>query len=194
MFKINRHLRFSVKERKLIRHAGLSLVEVLLTLSLLTIMVVILNGAMSLSKLMFIKSSEDSVKQGNLKRAIDIMSRDLSQGKRGIRNCPDDTIPNTLDNPNHACVTSTTMSFKVPEQTGLDGAITYKKIKYVFNSTDQNLERTEISSNNTVTGPIVIARQITNVSFVPELSKNYVQITLTASDASLGTEVFLRNK
>ena len=183
---------------------GFSLVELLLTATLLTIMVVIITGTMSLSKLMFQKSSIDSQCQGALKRTLQIVTRDLSEGYHGLDTRPDctgcvDSSCAILNNPLYICIVQgTSIGFKVVERTDVS-LIHLKTIRYDFDAAAKTLSRTEISEAEVMSGVItataqVIGRNLTSVSFQSDPNNpTVVRIALTSGTLTHRSEVTLRS-
>ena len=95
--------------------SGLTFVETILTTVVLSMLVLIMIGTMTLSKLMFHKSSQDSFTQGELKRTMQIITRDMSEAVKGIdSSCASCAYPwscSYLSSPHYFC----TVTYKAEE-------------------------------------------------------------------------------
>ncbi len=182
---------------------GFTLVETLLTVALLSIIVIIIGGTMNLSKLMMQQSSTDSAVQGNLKRTLQILTREMSEGLNKNdplcpNNCGTPSCTAELDLPNFVCIVpAQAVSFKTPEP--FDNGthtITYKVTNYTFDSNAHTISRLEVSSGGVETQPQVIASNISAVNF-QKISTDpdpvVIQITLTSGTVSQRSEVTLRS-
>ncbi len=194
---------------------GISLFEVLMTLTLLSIMAVITIGTMSLSKQMINRSLSQSRVQGSLKRTLEIITRDLKEAQKGI-----DTNCANLNQPSNVClvspttqpppanfVASTAISFNVPESTNAAGATSFKTIVYEWfgtgnvNGTPLTITRKEISSSTGVVTPRqIIGYDISAVSLINDSANDPDVITIDLSanitsgtTVSQSAQVFLRN-
>ena len=192
-----RKKRFRVRGAE--KENGFSLVELLLTVTLLTIIVVIVAGTINLSKLMFQKSSADSQSQGALKRTLQIVTRDLSEGYQGLDTDPSctgcvDSSCARLNNPLYICIVQgISIGFKVVESTDING-IHLKTIRHDFNAAAKTLSRAEISGTGVASAPQVIGRDLTSVSFQSDPNNSaVVRIAITSGTLTHRSEVTLRS-
>lgn len=175
---------------------GFTIFETFTSIALLMFLTVVIFGAIKLSRLIFDQSLINVDVQGNLKRAMSIVTRDLEEAKKGI---PASMGSCNIDNPSNVCVQSTALSFKVPESTDAIGNTIYKTIKYTFSSANKTISRQEISYAGTAGTTIVIGRNITGATFYAEPILNMVKISLVGSKSgssptAITTQTFLRNK
>lgn len=170
---------------------GFTLLEFILAMALLSLVATVVLSFMRLAERQMSQSGDQVKERGNLSRTMNVMKRDLREGRQGI-----DTVDACdSDNPDGVCILTSpaTLSFKVPE--GTEGTeTTYKTIKYVYDSAAKTLTRNDIAS----TGPPpihsdVIGRLITSVVFTQTVGAT-VLITLHTANESLVSEVSLRNR
>jgi len=168
----------------------MSIIEVVFSTALFSIMTYTILSSMVLTRVIFNQNIEGLEKQGNLRRAMMVINRDLREAQQGqdVGACDD-------NNPAGVCIQSSppVLSFKVPEAT-VGNQTSYKTVKFTFDSTNQTVVRDEIPS----TGPPsstseVVGRKITNISFVQNQDEA-ILITLNSGDQALAAKVFLRNQ
>ena len=172
---------------------GYSLVELLMTFSLLTVLVVLISSSINLTKFMTIKNRNDSLNRMQVKNAMLSIVRDLREGISGY-----DSACATPLNPNNYCIldSSRRITFKVPENTANDGTTTYKTIDYTFNDSTKILTRSEVSSTGTQSTPIVISERLDSATYSRDSTNpNVVRIQIASANNEISdqTQVFLRN-
>jgi len=175
---------------------GFTIFETFTSIALLMFLTVVIFGAIKLSRLVFDQSLINVDVNGNLKRTISVMTRDLEEAKQGI---PNDMGACNIDNPSNVCVQSAALSFKVPESTDDGGNTFYKTIKYTYSSDNKTISRQEISYNGSAGSTLLIGRNITGVTFYAEPLLNMVKVLLNGAKdgsktTSITTQTFLRNK
>lgn len=173
---------------------GLTLIELILISSLLLILVVILTGAMTLSKSMSIDQRNRSMYQGNLKRAIDTASRDLREAYQGVELASD--MSGGCSSEANVCIYGETkIVFKVLEGTDLNGPY-YKQIQYNHLSDSHVLQRTETNHLGEVVSDVPVGRGIKSIKFVwSDTAPNVISIRFSAdNNMQHSTDVYLRNK
>lgn len=166
---------------------GFSVVELVFTILLLfSISLTILPSISSYRKI-FDQSLTSVKEQGNLRNAMNVVTRDLREAKQGTGSASCE-----IDNPEDGvCIkTGPIMSFKVPEATS-GGQTSFKTIKFTYDSSAQTITRTEILESGTSTSAVV-GRLITAATFT-QTSNTAVLLVLTSSSGTVRTQVFLRN-
>ncbi len=169
---------------------GFTITETLLSVTLLTLITGSIAATMQLTQVTFNQSLSAVEKNGNLKRAVTVIARDLSESKK--QNDPQGAGCDA-NNPNYVCIKSnpTILSFKVPESTS-QGTTSYKTIKYTFDPNVQTIARAEISSQGTAGTSQIVGRNVTAVSFT--WSNNAVKITMSSANGfALTSQAYLRN-
>ncbi len=155
---------------------ALTLVETILAIALFLIVAFLVVAAINLSQTMLSQQHSESNVEGNLKRSLDIVSRDLREALQ-----TNVTITN-----NNSYIT-----FQTPESTDLTGT-SYKTIEYSFDSSNQTLSRRETSSTGNQGSWQVTGRKLSDVDF--SKTSNSVQIiSVGTNNETQKTEVFLRN-
>ncbi|MBI4388363.1 MAG: hypothetical protein HY582_04915 [Candidatus Omnitrophica bacterium] len=172
------------------RNLGFTTFELLTAITLLSLITLMVFSAMQITRLTFDQGASDVRQKGDLKRAMETLTRDMREAMQGTIHENDGcnwTAPqNTciVEDPNSYSV----ISFRVPES-----PTAYKTVAYLHNA--QNLDsdswsRVTISSTGVESAYATIARQITNVSFVP--ASNAVDVTITSGDDSITSRIYLR--
>ena len=172
---------------------GYTLVELLMTFTLLTVLVLMISGSVNFTKFMTITNRNDSQSRMHVKNAMKSIVRDLHEGISGY-----DSSCATPSNPDNYCILndSTRISFKVPENTSEEDVTTYKTIDYSFDSEAKTISRKEISSGGAESLPEIVGRKIADITFTrDENNPNVVRIEIASSSANFTdkTQVFLRN-
>lgn len=193
---------------------GITLIELLLTLTLLGVMAVIVMGTISLSKIMFNRNISQATVQSNLKAAIDIMVRDLQEAQKGIDSgCGNFYLPNNVcivtSAGSHANLSPATkgLSFLVPDSTNLEGVTSYKTIAFQWYEANADapeyhtITRKEVDGSGTVINSQTIGRDIETFEIINDSANDpdIITIKLTRKarydkiSASLTAQIFLRN-
>ena len=157
-----------------INKRALTLVEALFAVALLVVITLLVVSAMNLSQTISLKNRTESDIEGNLKRSLDVLSRDLREALQ-------DNV--TITN-------GSAIAFQIPESTDESGT-SYKSVEYSFDSDLKTISRREGGSGNVWQ---VVGRKITSVNY--ELSgTTLVNVTLTGENGRVySTKTFLRNK
>ena len=168
---------------------GIGLFEVLTSIALRGFMTVVIFAALKLYRLIFDRNMDAINAQDNLKRVMQVVTRDLEEARQGI---PSGAC-SAINSPAYVCIQSAALSFKVPEST-TGGTLTYKTIKYTYDSAADTISRQEISSTGSYGTINVMGRQITAASFSGDSTTNIVSISFTGSSGtSVSSQVRLRN-
>lgn len=179
---------------KFLKHnskAGFTALELILSFGVLFTLTAMAFFSLESTKTSFNTNLTSVKEQGTLRRAMEVVKRDLKEAKQGMD--PDGSACNE-DNPSGVCIHSSPaqLAFKVPESTA-GTETSYKTIKYTFDSQAKTLTRYEIpSSGLPSTSTNIIGRNITNVSFSQTIS-TAVSLTMTIDGQTNSSRIALRN-
>lgn len=183
----------SLKEIK-----GLTLVELISTVAVLSILVFIITGSLSMSKAMATKNRIDSQIQGDISRAMQMISKDLREALQGVEQVTtgeSGIIPPCTDPSKNVCiVTDHGITFKTPERTDETG-LYYKTVSYAHSSENQTLSRVETDSGGVETSNQIIGRRIKRVLFTKDAEfEDSIRMVLEGENNLLmSSQVFLRS-
>lgn len=169
---------------------GLTLIEIVLTVGLLSLVTVITFRSMQCIQTIFNRSSQQIKDQGDLGKALNILKRDLREARQGT------DVLNACDgnNPDGICIHESPilLSFKVPEST-VGTETTYKTIRYTYDSSADTLSRCEVASIGSVIRTDIVGRGLTSVLFT-QSTDSVVSVSFQSGVRSLVSEVSLRNR